>query len=405
MPAPKLNDYFWRGFGSNSQKLQGKTLAFSQSQVLEHLNDKGIEVSLVLKRKLPFYRQIRERVHTKEITLLTRQWASMIDSGLPITTSLKLIANNLTRAGIKSLIWLIRQKLESGISVTQALKESSKHFDSLYLAIIHAGENSGRLAESLQRIAVHREKSEYIRSKALAASIYPCLVFGTAWLVTILMLTQVIPELERMFTSYNAPLPWFTQQVIHLSQAMLDYGLYITVGFILLIISIRLGYRYSNHCRRKLDSIKLCIPLIGKLYRLACLSQFIRTLATCFDSGIPITPSLQTAAQTFDNTFYQTAISRVTKEVNSGLALHLAMRKSNTFDEFMMQMVMLGEESGRLAEMLNRVADEYENEIEKTIDYMSRAFEPIMIVTLGTIVASLVIAMYLPIFNLVNVMS
>ena len=151
--------------------------------------------------------------------------------------------------------------------------------------------------------------------------------------------------------------------------------------------------------------MKLQVPVFGKLYRLACLSQFIRTLATCFDSGLPITPSLHAAAQTFDNTFYQTAMYTVTQEVDSGVPIHQAMRSSGAFDEFIMQMVMLGEESGRLAEMLNHVADDCENEIEKIIDYLSRAIEPSVIVVLGTIVASLVTAMYLPIFNLVNVMS
>ncbi|CAM3559687.1 type II secretion system F family protein [Vibrio aquimaris] len=405
MSAPKLSRYYWCGFGSNAQKQQGTMLAISRSQVLAYLDDKSIDVSFILKRRLPAYRRMRERVNAKEITLLTRQWASMIDAGLPITTSLKLIANNLTKAGVSSVIWLIRQKLESGLSVTQTLKESSTHFDSLYLAIIHAGESSGQLAGSLRRIATHREKIEYIRSKAVGASIYPCLIFGTAWLVTLLMLTQVIPELERMFESYNAPLPWFTQQVINLSQTTINYGLHTTLGFILLIVSIRLGYRYSISWKKKLDRMKLLVPVFGKLYRLACLSQFIRTLATCFDSGLPITPSLHAAAQTFDNTFYQTAMYTVTQEVDSGVPIHQAMRSSGAFDEFIMQMVMLGEESGRLAEMLNRVADDYENEIEKIIDYLSRAIEPIVIVVLGTIVASLVTAMYLPIFNLVNVMS
>ncbi|WP_114784906.1 type II secretion system F family protein [Vibrio tetraodonis] len=405
MSAPKLSRYYWCGFGSNDQKQQGTILALSRSQVLAYLDDQGIDVSFILKRRLPAYRQMRERVNAKEVTLLTRQWASMIDAGLPITTSLKIVANNLSKAGIRSIIWLIRQKLESGLSVTQTLKESSTHFDSLYLAIIHAGESSGQLAESLRRIATHREKIEYIRSKAVGASIYPCLVFGTAWLVTILMLTQVIPELERMFESYNAPLPWFTQQVISLSQITINYGLHTALGFILLIVSIRLGYRYSIPWKKKLDRMKLQVPVLGKLYRLACLSQFIRTLATCFDSGIPITPSLHAAAQTFDNTFYQTAMYTVIQEVDSGVPIHQAMRSSGAFDEFIMQMVMLGEESGRLAEMLNRVADDYENEIEKIIDYLSRAIEPIVIVVLGTIVASLVTAMYLPIFNLVNVMS
>ncbi|MBU2896386.1 type II secretion system F family protein [Vibrio hepatarius] len=405
MSNHKLNTYLWYGIDSSGRKINGKTLAACQAQIMEQLNERNIQVRLVKKRPLTVYKQIRERANAKEITRLTRQWASMTASGLPIATSLKLIANNSQRAGVKSLIWLLRQKLEAGLSVTQALQQSSEAFDSIFLAIVNAGENTGRLAEALERAANYREKAEYLRSKVIGAAIYPSLVLATTILVTILMLTQVIPELERMFTSYNSPLPWFTQQVIKLSRLTLDYGIYTGAVAIFITFTIQFGYCHSNRFRHSLDRLKLKIPLFGKLYSQAGFTLFSRTLATCFESGVSITPCLHTSARIFKNTYYQQKVHKLTQEVNSGLALNFAMRHSGIFPEFMLQMVMLGEESGRLADMLNRVADEYETEIEKTIEHMSQAFEPIMIVILGSVVASLVIAMYLPIFNLVSVMS
>ncbi|GLT20152.1 type II secretion system protein F [Vibrio zhanjiangensis] len=405
MPTPKLNYYLWRGIDSKGQKKRGKVVALCQTQVLEYLCEQNIDVRLILKQPLPFNKRIQERFNKQDITRLSRQWSSMIDAGLPITTSLKLIANTSAKAGITALIWQIRQKLEAGLSVTQALKQSSDHFDPIFLAIVNAGEKTGRLAESLERIASHREKLEYIRSKALTAAIYPCLVLGTALLVTILMLTQVIPELEQMFSNHNAPLPWFTQQVIYLSQATQNYGPYIGITITLTIWLILHGYHHSRRCREWLDSVKVHLPYIGNLHNLTCFTQFCRTLATCCDSGLPITPSLHASVQTCESTYYQKMIDVVTEEVNSGQALHIAMRQSGVFPQFMMQMIMLGEESGRLTDMLHRIANEYERELEKTIERMSQAFEPIMIVILGTIVSSLVIAMYLPIFNLVSVMG
>ncbi|MCC2522979.1 type II secretion system F family protein [Vibrio coralliilyticus] len=401
----KLRLYQWQGINTSGARVRGKILAVCEAQVIDQLNERNVQVRLIHHRSPSSYQQIKHRIKARDITRFTRQWSTMLMSGLNITASLKLIAKNTHCAEMKSVLWQIQQQLQSGQSVSQSLKQSSRYFDGLYLDIVRVGEQTGRLSESLERIASYREKSEQLKAKVLRAAIYPCIVVMTALIIAFLMLTQVIPEFESMFVGYGAQLPWFTQQVLALSQTTQHHSIHLTTGLILTALSITLGYRCSRRFRFWLDEIKTHLPIVGNVIVKASLARFSHTLAISLNSGLPIISGLNIAARTTDNRHYQRIIEQVTQQVSTGVALNAAMRRSGNIPELLLQMIMIGEESGQLDKMLNQIANQYEAEVESVIDNLGKAIEPMLILLLGGLVGSLVIAMYLPIFNLMNIMG
>ncbi|WP_254230358.1 type II secretion system F family protein [Vibrio coralliilyticus] len=401
----KLRLYKWQGINTSGVRVRGKMLAICEAQVIDQLNERNVQVRLINHRSPSGYQRMNHRIKASDITRFTRQWSTMLMSGLNITTSLKLIAKNTHCAEMTSVLWLIQQQLQSGQSVSQSLKQSSRYFDCLYLDIVRVGEQTGRLSESLERIASYREKSEQLKAKVLRAAIYPSIVVMTALIVAFLMLTQVIPEFESMFGGYGAQLPWFTQQVLALSQTTQHHSIHLTIGILLAALSITLGYRCSSRFRFWLDEIKTHLPIVGNVLVKASLARFSHTLAISLNSGLPIISSLNIAARTTDNRHYQRLIEQVTQQVSTGVALNAAMRRSGNIPELLLQMIMIGEESGQLDKMLNQIANQYEAEVESVIKNLGKAIEPMLILLLGGLVGSLVIAMYLPIFNLMNIMG
>ncbi|MCG9678236.1 type II secretion system F family protein [Vibrio sp. Isolate24] len=408
VPIPtttQLGSYYWQGINHKGLKLKGTMLAICEAQVAEQLNERDISVRLIRQKPLPGYSRIKHKVRTKDLTNITRQWATMLASGLPITTSLKLIMQNQKRAELRSVLWMISHQLQAGLSVSSALKHSSRYFDALYIDIVDMGEKTGNLAASLEHIAQYREKTEQLTSRVQRAAIYPSLVVLTALAVSLLMLTKVIPEFEALFIGYGAELPWFTQQVLSLSQAVQHHSLSIGTMSVLIPVAFVSIYRSSARFRYWLSRVTLHLPILGTLLLKSCMARFSRTLSTSLKSGLPILTSLETAARTTDNAYYQHIIRHLIQQTSAGIALHSTMRQSRDFPELMVQMIMIGEESGRLDDMLTRVANQYEADIDATVESLAKTLEPILILALGGLVGSLVIAMYLPIFNLMNIMG
>ncbi|NVC93432.1 type II secretion system F family protein [Vibrio natriegens] len=403
--TPQLKNFRWKGINSSGKKTSGKTLAMSEVEVRERLNAQHIKIKKLKKSSISFLTKLSHRVKGKDITVFTRQISTMLITGVPLVQALKLVSNNHKKAEMKSILMSITRAVEAGTPMSKAMRTASSHFDSLYTDLISTGELSGNLAEVFERLATYREKSEELRAKVIKALIYPMMVILVALGVSYLMLTQVIPEFEKMFVGFGAELPWFTRQVLDLSAWMQNWGSFIALGTLSLVISARILVKRSDSFRLMMDRAILKIPVLGTVLSKAAIAKFSRTLATSFSAGIPILTSLKTTSKTSGNLHYQLAVEEVYRDTAAGMPMYVAMRNCDVFPELVLQMVMIGEESGRIDEMLNKVATIYEFEVDNTVDNLSKILEPLIIVFLGVVVGGLVTAMYLPIFNLMSVLG
>ncbi|MCA0934862.1 type II secretion system F family protein [Vibrio alginolyticus] len=403
--TPQLKNFRWKGINSSGKKTSGQTLAMSEIEVRERLDAQHIKIKKLKKGSISFLTKLSHRIKGKDITVFTRQISTMLVTGVPLIQALKLVSNNHKKAEMKSTLMSITRAVEAGTPMSRSMSTASNHFDALYTDLIATGEQSGNLAEVFERLATYREKSEQLRAKVIKALIYPAMVILVALSVSFLMLTKVIPEFEKMFSGFGADLPWFTRQVLDLSAWMQSWGSLIGLGLISMIISARIMVKRSDSFRLMMDRALLKMPVLGSVLSKAAIAKFSRTLATSFSAGIPILTSLKTTSKTSGNMHYQLAIEEVYRDTAAGMPMYVAMRNCDVFPELVLQMVMIGEESGRLDDMLNKVATIYEFEVDNTVDNLSKILEPLIIVFLGVVVGGLVTAMYLPIFNLMSVLG
>ncbi|EKO3500581.1 type II secretion system F family protein [Vibrio fluvialis] len=403
--GPELKNYRWKGVNSTGKKVAGQTLAISEIEVRDKLKEQHIQVKKIKKGSVSVLTRLTNRVKTKDITILTRQLATMLTTGVPIVQALKLVGDNHRKAEMKSILAQITKGVEAGTPISKAMRTASTHFDALYVDLIQTGEQSGNLAEVFERLATYREKSEQLRAKVIKALIYPSMVILVALGVSYLMLTMVIPEFESMFKGFGAELPWFTQQILKLSHGVQAYSAGAFIASLGLVFGIKAARKKSFVVRLKTSQLSLRFPIIGGVLAKAAIAKFSRTLATSFSAGIPILASLKTTAKTAGNVHFETAIQDVHRHTAAGMPMYIAMRNTQAFPEMVLQMVMIGEESGKLDDILNKVATIYEFEVDNTVDNLGKILEPLIIVFLGIVVGGLVVAMYLPIFNLMSVLG
>ncbi|ENM5925183.1 type II secretion system F family protein [Vibrio mimicus] len=408
MKAPQnvaLKNYRWKGINSNGKKVSGQMLALTELEVRDKLKEQHIQIKKIKKGSVSVFARITHRVKGKDITILTRQLATMLTTGVPIVQALKLVGDNHRKAEMKSILAQITKGVEAGTPLSKAMRTASHHFDTLYVDLVETGEMSGNLPEVFERLATYREKSEQLRAKVIKALIYPSMVVLVALGVSYLMLTMVIPEFESMFKGFGAELPWFTQQVLKLSHWVQAYSLWVFAAIVAMVFGLKALRKNSFQIRLKTSRLGLKFPVIGNVLAKASIAKFSRTLATSFAAGIPILASLKTTAKTSGNVHFETAINEVYRDTAAGMPMYIAMRNTEAFPEMVLQMVMIGEESGQLDDMLNKVATIYEFEVDNTVDNLGKILEPLIIVFLGTVVGGLVVAMYLPIFNLMSVLG
>lgn len=403
--APQLSSFRWKGINSTGKKVSGQLLAMTEIEVRSKLNEQNIKVKKISKGSAPLFTRLFNKVKAKDITLLTRQLATMLTTGVPIIQALKLVGENHRKPEMKSILTQISKGVEAGTPISKAMRNTSSHFDSLYVDLIQTGEQSGNLAEVFQRLAIYREKSEELKAKVIKALIYPAMVVLVALSVSYLMLTMVIPEFESMFSGFGAELPWFTQQVLKLSHAVQAYSFIALIMVNLTYLAFRTARKKSFAFRLKTSRLGLKCPVIGGVLAKAAIAKFSRTLATSFSAGIPILSSLKTTAKTAGNVHFEYAVNEVHRDTASGMPMYIAMRNTEAFPEMVLQMVMIGEESGKLDDMLNKIASIYEFEVDNTVDNLGKILEPLIIVFLGVVVGGLVVSMYLPIFNLMSVLG
>lgn len=403
LKAPALKNFQWRGVNSSGKKVSGQMLAINEVEVRAKLKEQRVQIKKLKRRSVSIFAKMSHKVKRKDITVLTRQLATMLGTGVPIVQAIKLISDSQRKAEMKSVLSQICTQVEAGTPISKAMLASSPFFDEFYCDLVATGEQTGNLADVFDRLATYREKSEELRSKVIKAMIYPAMVILVATSVSILMLTMVIPEFEAMFKGFGAELPWFTQQVIYLSHFIQSYLFIMILALFGFIFAMKEARKRSFTFKLKTSRLALNMPVLGGVFSKAAIAKFSRTLATSFSAGIPILTSLLTTAKTAGNLHYQVAIEQVHKDTAAGMPMYIAMRNADAFPEMVLQMVMIGEESGNLDDMLNKVAAIYEFEVDNTVDNLGKIIEPVIIVFLGVVVGGLVVSLYLPIFKLVSV--
>jgi type IV pilus assembly protein PilC len=404
-PKPTIYQCRWQGVDANGKRKTGRTVALSEQHAMTLLSQQKLIITRLSSRPLTRIEHFEQRVTPLECQLLLRQFAIMLTAGLSLFAIIELVSSQVKKAGMMQLLDTLRQEIANGSNMADALSHSHRFFQGSIAQLIKAGENTGQLAQSFTRITQHIDKQQQLRSKVKKAMIYPSAVLLVSLGLAYLMLTQIIPKFEAMFANLGAELPWFTQSILTLSQHLQHQGLMIGVGVILLALGFRYLAIHSIPFQRAISYGKPHLPIIGSLVKKATMARFCQTLAASYQCGIPILTAIDSAAQTTNDHRFIDAIAPVSLQLSMGTPLYLALRHTGLFPEFTIQLIMIGEESGTLEQALEHASLLFEQEVDNSVDNLEKLIEPLVIVALGGIVGSLVVAMYLPIFNLMNVLG
>ncbi|QIZ78548.1 type II secretion system F family protein [Ferrimonas lipolytica] len=400
----EVSDFVWSGKNQKGNPLKGELRGASINEVKAILRSQGVTPLKVARKPRSLF-QKKSKITSKDIAVVTRQIATMLMAGVPLVTGLDMVAKGHENEAMRKLLGKILEEIQAGTPVAQALRPHREHFDELYCDLVSAGEQSGTLDSVFDRIATYREKSEALKSKIKKAMFYPVAVVTVAIIVTLILLIFVVPQFEAIFNDFGAELPAFTQMVIGLSK-FIQSSWYYFLGVAMIIVWLyKRAYHNSPEFRDKVDVVLLKIPVVGNILHKGAMAKFARTLATTFAAGVPLVEGLDASAGASGNAVYRKGILKMKEEVVSGLQMNIAMRTVNLFPDMVTQMVMIGEESGALDDMLNKVANIFEMEVDDAVDGLSTLIEPLLMVVLGVLVGGLIIAMYLPIFELGNVVG
>lgn len=401
---PKIYTFEWKGLNRDGKKTGGELKGTTVAEIKSQLKQQGVNPKVVRKKASPLFSRNPD-IKAMDIAMVTRQIATMLAAGVPLVTTIEMLGRGHEKQKMRELLGTVLSEIQSGIPLSDSLRPHRRYFDDLYVDLVAAGEHSGSLDAVFDRIATYREKAEQLKSKIKKAMFYPAAVVVVAILVTTLLLLFVVPQFEEIFNSFGAELPAFTQFIIGISR-FLQSSWYIF--FAAIVISIWLfirAHRNSQVVRDRVDELVLRIPVIGNILHKAAMARFSRTLATTFAAGVPLIDGMESAAGASGNAVYRKALLKVRQEVMAGMQMNVAMRTTGLFPDMLIQMVMIGEESGSLDNMLNKVANIYEMQVDDAVDGLSSLIEPIMMVVIGTLVGGLIVGMYLPIFQMGNVVG
>ena len=395
--------FIWSGVDRTGRSSKGEVNAPSMAIAKAQLRRQGVKPKRLRKKTEPLF-STGKTINSKDIAVFTRQLATMTRAGVPMVQAIDIVMDSSEKPQMKDLIRQIRNDVSGGAPVATSLGKHRKHFDDLYCSLIAAGENSGTLEVMLDRIAIYKEKSEALKATIKKALTYPIATILVAIVVTGILLINVVPQFASTFESFGSELPAFTQFVVGISNLLREWWMPIGGAFTLLIISfnrLRMGNRKFASA---IDAALLKAPIFGKIVHDAAIARYSRTLSTTFAAGVPLVEALDATAAASGNAVYERAIKQIRNDVTSGLSLLQATRATGIFPMFLLQMTSIGEESGTLDEMLGKVADQYEMQVDNAVESISSLIEPMIMSVLGIIIGGLMIAMYLPIFMLGSVM-
>ena len=392
--------FLYEGTDKRGARIKGEMEGFNIELVKAALRKQGITPLKVKKKPKSLFGGAGKKILPKDIAIFARQLATMMSSGVPLVQAFEIVGRGHEKPAMQDLILGIKNDVEGGTTLAQALAKQPKYFDDLFVNLVNAGEQSGTLETLLDKIALYKEKSEELKGKIKKALFYPAAVVVVAIVVTSILLLFVVPQFEEVFKSFGADLPMFTQMVINLSKWLKSYWFFVFGGMGAAIWAFINLKQRSLKFRYMLDRFSLKAPVIGDILTKAAIARFARTLATMFAAGVPMVEAMVSVAGASGNLIFSDAILRMKDETSTGEQLQTSMRRCGLFPNMVVQMIAIGEESGSLDSMLNKVADFYEQEVDNAVDAMSSLLEPLIMAFLGVVVGGLVIAMYLPIFKL-----
>ncbi len=394
----------WQGKDKSGNLSKGKIDAVDLATAKALLRKQGILPKKVAKESsISLFSSKNKPIKPLDIAQFTRQMATMMKSGVPLLQGMDIVANGTEKIKLKELIYDVRNSVNGGQDFAQSLASHPKYFDDLYCSLVGAGEQSGALETMLDRIATYKEKVESLKAKIKKAMTYPAAVLAVGIIVSAILLVKVVPQFQSIFSSFGADLPAFTLFVLGLSELAQKYWFIALIGFALF------GYGFTKAKQRSqafadfIDRAVLKAPIFGPILHKAAIARFSRTLATTFAAGVPLVNALDSAAGASGNVVYRNAIIQIRNGVSTGQSLQNAVTMTGVFPNMAIQMMAIGEEAGSLDMMLDKVANFYEEEVDNAVDNLSSLMEPLIMVVLGTLVGGLVVAMYLPIFQLGNV--
>ncbi|MDQ3618452.1 MAG: type II secretion system F family protein [Pseudomonadota bacterium] len=398
--ADPLAMFVWEGTDKRGITMKGEQTAKNANMLRAELRRQGITPKIVKVKGKPLFGGAGKRITPLDIAIFARQLATMMKSGIPIVTSMEIIAGGHKNPKMKTMVNALRADLESGSSVHEALSKHPVQFDELFRNLVRAGESAGVLETVLDTVATYKENIESLKGKIKKALFYPATVVAVALLVSAILLVFVVPQFKATFASFGADLPAFTMMILNASDFMIKWWW----AILLLVIGAGVAFIMAKNrvpaFAHAIDRTMLKLPVVGQILHNSAIARFARTLAVTFQAGVPLVEALDTVAGATGNIVYEQAVYRVRDDVSVGYQVNMAMKQVNLFPHMVIQMVAIGEEAGALDTMLYKVAEFYEQEVNNEVDALSSLLEPMIMIILGVVVGGMVVGMYLPIFKI-----
>ena len=395
-----LEEFVWQGRDKRGKEMKGEQLARTANLLRAELRKQGINPTMVKPKPKPLFGGSAKKISARDIAVFSRQLATMMKSGVPIVNGLEIIGGGSKNPTMKKMVNNLRNDIEGGASIYEAMSQYPVQFDELYRNLVRAGEASGVLETVLETIATYKENLESIKGKIKKALFYPAAVIAVAILVCAVLMVYVVPIFKETFSSFGAELPAFTSLVFGISDIFVKWfwliGIIVAGGIGFFIYT----YKRSVKLQHTVDRMMLKLPVIGKVLNESAIARFARTLAVTFKAGVPLVEALDSVAGATGSMVYEQAVLKMKDDVAVGYPVNVAMKQVNLFPHMVVQMTAIGEEAGALDTMLYKVAEFYEEEVSNTVDALSSLIEPMVMVIIGGLVGSIVVAMYLPIFKI-----
>lgn len=397
----KLQIFQWEGTNRKGQKVKGETSGPNLATVKAQLRKQGVQPGKVKRKSTPLISFGGSgKITSADITFFTRQMATMMKAGVPLVQSFDIVGDGVDNKAMKELIAQVRDDVSAGNDFASALKKHPKHFDELFCNLVESGEQSGALEQMLDKVAVYKEKTEALRAKIKKAMMYPAVTLIIASIVTAILLIKVVPTFDSMFKSFGSELPAPTQMVVAISEWMQAYWYFIVAIIVGIVVSLKQALARSPAFKDKFEAGLLKTPVFGDLLMKAAVARFARVLSTTFAAGVPLVEALESVAGAVGNSVYRKAVLSVRDEVSQGQQMHFAMKSTGVFPNMVVQMTSIGEESGALDTMLAKAADYFEDEVDNAVDSLTSLMEPLVMSFLGVVIGGMIVAMYLPIFEM-----
>ncbi|MEX2130591.1 MAG: type II secretion system F family protein [Pseudohongiellaceae bacterium] len=392
--------YVWQGTDKNGTKTKGEIPGASQALVKAQLRKQGINATRVRRKPKNLFGPRKQKITPSDVAIFTRQLATMMKAGIPLVQSFEIVGESLENASMTELVGKIRDDIAAGNNFADSIRKHPRQFDDLFCNLVDAGEQSGALETMLDRLATYKEKSEALKAKIKKAMNYPLAVVVVAFIVTGILLVKVVPQFAETFSSFGSDLPAFTLFVLKLSDFAIAHWWKVIIALVILGFVYKEAMVRSKAFANLVDKIMLKLPIIGPIQNSSCFARFTRTLSTTFSAGVPLVDALDSVAGATGNIVYSTATRKIKDDVTTGQQLAFAIRNTTLFPTMIVQMVGIGEESGALDSMLDKCAIFYEAEVDNAVDGLTALMEPMIMAVLGVLIGGLMIAMYLPIFML-----